>query len=113
MRAGLKRRVFIMSDIRTVSALMVVTLSYAEPLQDQRAGGNVVSVKITMVVTCRRLRSGMAYFNAAIQPQQSAIHGCKPAQRTVKRSLNGSSGLNAALPVSSCDKLLLILTFLK
>ena len=105
MRAGLKRSVFIMSDIRTVSALMVVTLSYAEPLQDQRAGGNVESVKITMVVTCRRLRSGMAYFNAAIQPQQSAIHGCKPAQRTVKRSLNGSSGLNAALPVSSCDKI--------
>lgn len=57
MRAGLKRRVFIMTDIRTVSALVVVTLLYSEPLQDQRDGGNVESVKITKVVTCRRLRS--------------------------------------------------------
>lgn len=57
MRAGLKRRVFIMTDIRTVSALVVVTLLYSEPLQDQRDGGNVESEKITKVVTCRRLRS--------------------------------------------------------
>jgi hypothetical protein len=60
MRAGLKRRVFIMTDIRTVSALVVVTLLYSEPLQDQRDGGNVESVKITKVVTYRRLRSWMA-----------------------------------------------------